>query len=244
MSRRSMFVVGSGVVLGLLWVMSPLSTGHAGSSARAADRSGRTDRHPDVQREHEHSKQLARAQFDVFELVTTSALLPGINLDAIGADHATPTDVLERLTAFGKASLLTRIDDRVAWPGESEITVGHRTPSVQDIVVSKDGKVTPSVSYEDVGAIANLSGEWIEHGETPLARVALKIEFSRIGESSVTLTNGVTLPQFIQAQIEKTLLTRSGEPTLTLANLMAAPTDESETLTVYVVRTVMTHLEP
>lgn len=185
-----------------------------------------------------------RLQIDIFELSCTTDQLASLSLDQIGGDGASVEQVLGRLTALGQARVFARMDDVIALPGEAKLTTGHRAPVVQDIVLSKGGVAAPSVSYQEVGTVAEISGRWLDNEESDQAQLQLSVEFSGIGRSHVQLSSDVKLPVFVECNVEKSLLARSGQPVLTLTNLIPDASDAEKRVTAYVVRTVVTRVSP
>lgn len=187
--------------------------------------------------------QSTRLQIDIFELSCTTDQLLALNLDQIGGGDASIEQIFERLTALGQTRILSRMDDVIALPGKANLTTGHRTPVVTDIVISSGGVVTPSVNYEDVGTIATVSGQWLD-GESDVAQLQMNTEFSGVARSHIEIASKVKLSVFTECSVNKSLLARSGKPILTLTNLVPDPTDEEKRVTVYVVRTVVTRIKP
>jgi type II secretion system protein D len=146
----------------------------------------------------------------------------GLNFTVTGEDfnflfHALQTE--GRLEVLSRPSILVRDNQ------EATFTVGERVPTVQDIVVSSAGVVTPSVTYEEVGVIL---------GVTPIINpdgfVNLDIapEISAIGTSSVTVSTGVTLPTFTQRKAETSVTVKDGE-TIIIGGLITSQENSSET---------------
>jgi len=226
-------------VLGILGVAVVLQAGAEGRSAKPPV--------PRPARPALKAKGTAptRLQVDVFEISCTSEQFMTLDLDQVGADEAAAQQVLERLGAFGQARVLSRLDDVGALPGEIKIVAGHRAPVVQDVAVGKGRVVTPSVNYQEVGSIVEVSGQWVDTDEAKnVAQLRLDVEFSGIGQSYVVLPSKIKLPVFSECSIEKSLLITSGKPVLTLMNLVANPTDEEKRVIAYVVRTVVTRIQP
>ena len=78
----------------------------------------------------------------------------GVTFTVTGEDfnflfHALQTE--GRLEVLSRPSILVRDNQ------EATFTVGERVPTVQDIVVSAAGVVTPSVTYEEVGVILGVT---------------------------------------------------------------------------------------
>jgi hypothetical protein len=186
--------------------------------------------------------QSTRLQIDIFELSCKADQLAKLSLDEIGANGASVEHILGRLTSLGQARVVVRMDDTIALPGEASLTTAQRTPVVTDVVLSKGGVVTPSVNYEEVGAIAEISGRWLGRDETDRAQLQLSVEFASVVHSHTEIGSKVKLPSFTECNLEKSLIVHSGKPVLTLTNLIPDPMDNENPLTAYVVRTVVTRL--
>jgi hypothetical protein len=232
-------------VLGVLGIAAILQAGAEGRSPRpAAPRPVPVPR-PAKPAPKAEGTDPTRVQIDVFELSCTTDQMATLDLNQIAADDASVAQVLERLNGVGQTRMLARMDDTIALPGEANVTTGHRAPVVTDVVVSGKGIVTPSVQYQEVGMIADVSGQWLGgDGKPDLVQLLLSVEFSGIGRSHVEIASKTKLPMFSECSITKSLLVGSGKPVLTMTNLLPDPTDENKGVVVYVIRAVVTRVNP
>ena len=128
------------------------------------------------------------------------------------------------LQVEGRLEVLSRPAIMVQDNQEAAITIGERVPTVQNVVVSAAGVVTPSVSYEDVGVILKV---------TPIVNpdgyVSMEIapEISSIGTSSISIGSGVTLPTFTERSAETTVTVKDGE-TIIIGGLITSRENQSE----------------
>jgi len=189
----------------------------------------------------EEPAQPTRLQIDVFELTCTGEQLAALDLDKIVADDAPPDVILKRLREVGSARLLVRTDDNVDLLQESSLTHGQRMPTVTDITVNKDGKTTPSVSYEDVGFIVNIKGRWRED-DSPWADISCPMELSHVTNSSVEVSSGISLPAFTRFKVKKMVAVRNGKPVFTMSSSLPSPNDAQGTVNIALIRFQATRL--
>jgi len=123
----------------------------------------------------------------------------------------------------GRLEILSRPSIMAQDNQEANITVGEQVPVITDVVVTS-GVVTPSVNYQDVGVILNV---------TPIVNpdgyVSMEIapEISAIGTSSVSVGSGVTLPTFTQRKAETTVTVKDGE-TIIIGGLITNRQNDSQ----------------
>jgi type II secretion system protein D len=128
------------------------------------------------------------------------------------------------LQVEGRLEVLSRPAIMVQDNQEAAITIGERVPTVQNVVVSAAGVITPSVTYEKVGVILNV---------TPIVNpdgfVSMQIapEISSIGVSSISIGGGVTLPTFTERSAETTVNVKDGE-TIIIGGLITSRENRSE----------------
>jgi hypothetical protein len=164
-------------------------------------------------------------------------MVPGLDLGQLSADNATITVLLDRLQQYGEATLTFRMDNVVDLLTQTEITQGSRVPVVQDIAIGRNGAVTPSVTYQRVGAIIRMRGAWRDQ-EPQQADITCRIELSGIGKSAVTVSEGVILPVYMETDLTQTLTVTDGKPIL--AMLTSSPTtDNKQSLTTVQIRYLM-----
>ena len=189
--------------------------------------------------------QPTRVQIDLFELACTTDQLIKLNPDALyGADGegCSGAEVLKQLGEWGTARLLVRVDNVVDLAHESSLTHGKRVPTVQDMVVGTGGKVTPSVSYQQVGVRAKIRGMW--HDCDGLARADLEcaIELSSVTRSSTEIGAGVKLPVLGEFEIAQHIFVTSGKPVFIVSNDVPMPGDGPVQTVVTVLRLMATRL--
>jgi hypothetical protein len=186
--------------------------------------------------------QPTRIQIDLFDLACPTEQLVKLDLDQIGADQASASEILDRLGKLGDVKHLIRVDNIVDLTNESSINQGVRIPVVKDMTVSGSGQVTPSVSYENVGFIAEFTGQWRDGTARSRADVTCSIEVSGIQESGVQITSGVNLPTYNQMRIRQKMNLVGSVPVLILCNDVPITKDDKWRTHVTVVRLVMTKL--
>lgn len=183
--------------------------------------------------------QQTRLQIEVFQLDGSGADLAKLDLDKVAAGQ--PQEVLSRLSELGQARLLHRLDTRFNFGRQIRIKVGDRTPVVQSVTVTKEGRPTPSVSYQDTGLSLSLSGSWFELEEETLADVNCQLEWSSIAPTGVQIGEGVKLPSFGQFEFDQLLRLQSGQPVAFLASQQPVPDDEEDSVTTGLVRLTLIH---
>jgi len=152
---------------------------------------------------------------------TGESALGGFSFTVTGEDF---NFLFRALQTEGRLEVLSRPSIMVQDNQEAKITIGERVPTVQDVVVSSAGVVTPSVSYEEVGVILEV---------TPIVNpdgyVTMQIapEISSIGTSSVTISSGVTLPTFTERSASTTVTVKDGE-TIIIGGLITSRKNKSE----------------
>jgi len=155
------------------------------------------------------------------DLGATGSGLGGISFTITGEDFSF---LLRALQTEGRLEVISRPSIMVQDKQEANITVGERVPVVTDVVVSTGGVVTPSVNYEEVGIILDV---------TPIINpdgyVSLEIapEISAIGASSVTISSGVSLPTFTERSASTTVTVKDSE-TIIIGGLITSRERESE----------------
>lgn len=185
--------------------------------------------------------QPTRLQIDVFELACTSETLAAFDLDKITTKNPAPAEVLARLAAVGKARLLARMDTTVDLTSPSNLTQSQRLPVVQDVAVNKEGKTTPSVTYQNVGVTSEIRGRWLDD-KSDRGDFSYKLELSNVTPGVVEIANGVKLPIFVTLAGNANVATSSGVPVWTMASSLPAANDEKAAVTVTLARMVVTRL--
>ncbi len=147
--------------------------------------------------------------------------LGGISLTVTSEDFNL---LVRALQTEGRLEILSRPSIMVQDNQDAEITIGERVPTVQDVVVSGNGVVTPSVTYEKVGVILKV---------TPIVNpdgfVSMKIEpeISAIGTSSVTVSTGVSLPTFTERSASTAVTVKDNE-TIIIGGLITSRENAGE----------------
>jgi len=144
----------------------------------------------------------------------------GISFTVTGEDFNL---LIRALQIEGRLEVLSRPAILVQDNQDANITVGERVPTVQDIVVSTGGFVTPQVNYEEVGVILDVTPIINPDGYVNLQ---IKPEISSIGTSSVTVATGVTLPTFTERSAETSVTVKDGE-TIIIGGLITSRTNDS-----------------
>jgi type II secretion system protein D len=152
---------------------------------------------------------------------TGESALGGISLTVTGEDF---NFLVRALQSEGRLEILSRPSILVQDNQDAEITIGERVPTVQDVVVSGDGVVTPSVTYEKVGVILKVTPIVNPDG---FVSMEIEPEISAIGTSSVTVSSGVSLPTFTERSA-KTSVTVKDNETIIIGGLITSRDRDSE----------------
>jgi hypothetical protein len=184
--------------------------------------------------------RVARVELNGLQLSASAAQMKGLDLTTLIAARPSIADLLEKLkgngTAFGSAAISITCD----LSKETRLTQGERVPTVQDMVVSRNGVVTPSVTYEEIGTILTLGpAQWVRSGDDWLLTTELRLEASGIGQSAVTVATGISLPTFTQFKTREQVTFRSGVPEYFLSTGPPSPAPDGNTTT-SVLRVVLT----
>ncbi|HOW68999.1 MAG TPA: secretin N-terminal domain-containing protein [Phycisphaerae bacterium] len=145
----------------------------------------------------------------------------GISFTVTGEDF---DFLFHALQAEGQLEVLSRPSIMVQDNQDAEITIGQRVPTVQDVVVSSSGVVTPSVTYEKVGVILKVTPIVNADGYVNLE---VSPEVSQIGQSPVTISTGVSLPTFDERSAKTTVTVKNGE-TVIIGGLITSNETKSE----------------
>ena len=203
--------------------------------AQTPARSGRTPRSapadsggllPDDGREPQlptGPNQPTRLELAVFDLSCPTGIAAGIDLNRITAGAASAAVILDRLQQYGQASAMFRADNVINLVAGASISQGCIVPTVQDVVVDGRGDIHPSVTYEKVGAIVKIRGQW-RQDDAQLADVFCDTVAATIVDSPVQMRRGVVLPVFVNVGGRQTIQVRQGRPTCWL--LSGAPIEQ------------------
>ena len=179
--------------------------------------------------------QSTRLQLEFYRITCAPQRLGDIDVDALTT--ATPQEILDKLGALGEARILGRIDQVGNLVSGLKSTSGKRMPTTQNIVV-REGKVTPSVTYEEVGTICDIVGDWRDGTE---ASVNVSIEVSQVVKSPVVVAENVRLPAFETFKLDQQMAVESGKPVVLLTSDLTADLKDAES-TVLIVRLRLTSL--
>lgn len=186
--------------------------------------------------------QLTRVELAVLQLTCATEIVTGLDLTQLSADNATPAVMLERLQQYAEAMLTFRLDNVFDLMSETEIRQGSNVPIVKSLSVGRDGNVTPSVSYEQIGAVIRLRGLWRDDAPEQ-ADLSCHLELSGISKSAVSIAKGISLSVSSQVRLTQKLSLTHAKPTLIM--LTTAPTtDGKQSLTtVYLLHLILTRQE-
>lgn len=186
--------------------------------------------------------QPTRLQIDVFELACTSETLAAFDLGQITTKNPAPAEVLARLAPLGKARLLARVDNTIDLASPSNLMHSQRVPLLQDVNSNKEGKATPSVTYQNIGLTAEVRGRWLAD-KSDRAEFSYKLELSNLASSAVEVAKGVNLPVFVTISGNAGVAASSGLPVWTMASNLPAANDDKGAVTVTLVRLAVTRLD-
>jgi hypothetical protein len=182
-----------------------------------------------------------RAAFDCIQLTATVEKLSSLDLNSMCADAPSATDLLKRLGTLGDAFDSSASSFSFDAADGTSISCGASVPSVTDVNIGRGGRVTPSVTYKDIGNILSIGGmTWSGHGRDAKASTRLEIHNSGLAQSSVIVSSGVKLPAFSQFRIEHSQEFRSGVPEYLIIRGPAGPGTTETTATLLIVRLVLT----
>jgi len=147
--------------------------------------------------------------------------LGGFSFSVTGEDF---NFLLRALQTEGRMEVLSRPSIMVRDGDEAEIQVGSEIPVVTDINITSTGSVTPAVNYRDVGI-----GLTVTPIINPDGYVNMEIEpkIDSVGESSVSIASGVTLPTFNTREVSTSVTVRDGE-TIIIGGLIKTEQTDSE----------------
>ncbi|MHC4672681.1 MAG: secretin N-terminal domain-containing protein, partial [Planctomycetota bacterium] len=132
--------------------------------------------------------------------------------------------LLRALQTEGRLEVLSRPSIMVQDNEEANITVGEMVPVVKDVTISGAGQVTPSVSYEEVGIILDVTPIISPDGYVQLE---IAPEISAIGTSSIPIATGVNLPTFTERSAETIVTVKDGE-TIIIGGLITSKENTNE----------------
>ncbi len=155
---------------------------------------------------------------EVVQVVCKLKQLPEIDIKPLSAEKLSSTELLKKLGEYGEARMLLRTEQRCNFTSSVKITTGRRVPTVQDISITKDGKVTPSVTYQEVGTIIEFVGGWTDEDAGERCGLNCEIEASTVGKAGIKVASGVQLPTFDQLKINTSVSLTSGQPVVMMTN--------------------------
>jgi type II secretion system protein D len=147
--------------------------------------------------------------------------LGGFSFSVTGEDF---NFLLRALQSEGRLEVLSRPSIMVRDGDEADIQVGSEIPVVNDIAISGTGTVTPSVTYEEVGIGLNVTPIINPDG---YVNMQINPEIDSVGESSVSIASGVSLPTFNNRTVETSVTVRDGE-TIIIGGLIKSTENDSE----------------
>lgn len=238
---RSMSV--SALVVSMSFALTPIlrSQEPTGLSQRpllraadsAAPAASQPTTRPVVRRERQRlgPPQPARLRLDVFTVAMSAQKGIDFSLDTLSsASAAGPKELLATLGKLGEADMKYRFDEQIDLAAETDLTCGQRMPVVQSMTVARGGVVVPGVSYEKVGCIIRVIGQWQDaSGRKDAASVKLRFQIADTTRSAVEVSEKVQLPVFAEVSVERDLDVASGGPVLSAA---LAPQKSKEMKTV------------
>src|SRR5262249_42606165 len=147
-----------------------------------------------------------------------------LDLNSICADLPSAADLLKRLNAVGDAFDSSAIAFGFDAANGTAVSYGASVPSVTDVNIGRGGRVTPSITYKNIGSMLRIGGmTWSDHGRDAKTSTRLEIESSGLAQSSVIVSNGVRLPAFNQLRIAQSQEFRSGVPEYLILRGPAGP---------------------
>ena len=186
--------------------------------------------------------QPTRLQIDVFELACSGDTLAAFDLDRITTKNPAPAEVVARLAALGKTRFLARVDTTVDLRSPSNLTHGQRVPVIQDVAMSKEGRATPSVTYQNIGMTTEVRGRWLDD-KSDRAEFGYKLELSNVTPGVVEVANGVKPPIFVNLSGNANVAATSGVPVWTMTSSLPTTNDDKAAVTVTLARIVVTRLD-
>jgi hypothetical protein len=189
----------------------------------------------------QESSEPTRLQVEFFQVNCRGDDLVKISVDKLG-NKPSAEEVVEKLRAFGVAGLKVRTDNVIDLSRSSSLNEGGKVPVQSGVNVGPNGKITPSVTYNDIGGSIRIQGSWDEERKPDTAHVSCSIQLSSIGNSAIEQPDGAHLPEFRLFKVEQEMDLESGTPILLMSNSQPAPSvstkpaSEESQCTVTVVR--------
>lgn len=190
---------------------------------------------------NEAGAEQALVEVEVFALDADREKFDPVKLDELVAGAPSGAELLRRLSAYGNAYQVGAFKTAFNLTAEQSLEAGARIPAVQDIHVSPTGAVTPSVTYEEVGAIFKTKpGRWQRAGDAWVADLIFELEASAIGQSGVKVAGDIHLPTFTMISFEGQRRFQSGRSEYFLHRGAPVPPNEKGIIAVTVARALLT----
>lgn len=229
---RTGWLSGAGVLAAVVMVTAASWLANDSASAQVRGRGEVVDLRP----------QPTRMQIEVLEVDATAQQVATLDTERLQEKGLSVEEMLKRAEDLGAARLVLRIDTIADLTRPLSWTRGQRVPVVQNVTISPQGKTTPSVSYDEIGYVLNMSGSWRGEEEPMFADVTFSLEISDLGRRA-KIGEDVSLPQFNKTSIEQCFLLHSGEPLVLAGNALATdPSDQVGRTSLLLVRVTATRL--
>ncbi len=182
----------------------------------------------------------ATLRMQVLQVLVPMARFVDIDTRSLIEGEPDYRELLQRMGKLGDASLLLILEDACDL-ASYRMTSGQRAPVVQDIVVSRAGTVTPSVTYEETGCIVSMTAShWTQAAGAWVCTPNVSLEASSIAQSGVTVSEKVMLPSFLQFKTTGQRTFVSGQPQYLVSSGTADSGLKSALVPVHVIRMELT----
>jgi hypothetical protein len=171
------------------------------------------DSRPEASR---HADDQVRLQVVVYEVKLPTEKIAGLNVDDLTAQARTPASLQETLSRLGPSRVIHHLDQGVDLQKETSVNIGTHSPFVQNRQAGPKGQVNSSVSYEDVGGIVKLRGQW-DPRSPERGTAQINVELSTLSDSTVELSGNVKAPVFRKLRQQYDGPFVIGKPVLLLA---------------------------
>lgn len=137
-----------------------------------------------------------RLEVTVFKLEVAPDRIVELDARTLAAAGETPAALAKTLREFGATEVLYRVDQTVDGRGRGRIHVSKSTPIVSGRFEDKSGQQRTNVMREDVGARIEFAGCFVDRTDRQRVHANLSVEISAIGESNVSVQEGITSPVY------------------------------------------------
>lgn len=165
---------------------------------------------PSQRKEPQALSPLTRVEIDLVTLSCKPEALPELKIEEWRKQDLTARQLVDRLTEYGTVDTDHHlILEPTDLSKTASIRNGSQVPLVKNMRIGKDGKVSPSVKYEDCGIECRLNGQWVGK------QLKLNLEMSNKDQLQNKFNaSPVSLPVENDQRISQSLILESGKASL------------------------------